>query len=256
MKTIKLALGFLLVSSLITISAQDTTTKSETRALYRPAPSGMAKSTASSFLDSFYNFVRVFVTLMTNEKVQNSIKNIEQMIANLIQLAYQAIYLNQNNATQEPQPETLLDAPAELQAQTDPAEIAKRLVINPALQDGMLRAIMTHSQSITRCTITRAQIEREETDETTVKVLTGFGAIVQNFFNIVQDPENEKNVTPNLASIIANIISIGVEVTKRNMLPVLGDNNAIADYVINGIDPRLKNDMLAIFRLTVHRAEV
>ncbi len=186
----------------------------------------------TSFLQTFYRFVQIFIALLSNEKVVNGITAIEKMIESLIQTAYQAIYFNQ------------------ISPQAPQEEITKRLLLmDPRLQGAMVRAIITHAQHYTVSGIRKPAKPRDNDDETTQKVLIGFGGIVQNFLAIVQDPENPENVTPNLVNMLANIIGIGVEVTKRTALPWDADNNTIAQYVIAGISPQLKYDMLATLPL-------
>lgn len=193
----------------------------------------------TSFLQTFYRFVQVFIALLSNEKVVNGITAIEKMIESLIQTAYQAIYFNQ------------------ISPQAPQEEITKRLLLmDPRLQGAMVRTIITHAQHYTVSGKRKPSRPRDDDDETTQRVLIGFGGIVQNFLAIVQDPENPENVTPNLINMLANIIGIGVEVTKRPALPWNADNNTIAQYVIAGISPQLKYDMLATLPMTLKRTDI
>ena len=58
----------------------------------------------------------------------------------------------------------------------------------------------------------------QEKPDTGAIVLQGFAGIVQNFFNLVQDPHNAANVGCNVASIIHTVVNTAVEAMKSGEL--------------------------------------
>lgn len=185
-----------------------------------------------SMIQSFFHLVKVFIALITNEQVVTRVKAIEELIASLIQTA---LHISNYSATSG----TSL-------------QIAQNVASDDTIKRAMIFAIVENSQMLRFEPALRAASPRVP-DETTQKVISHFSVIVQSFFNIVQDPENSENVTPNLVNMLANIVTIGKEVIKRSAFTTDTARQEIIMFVASGIDARFKQDLLTAFYHTVYR---
>ncbi len=178
-----------------------------------------------SLLDSFSEFVEMFIFVLSHEKIQNGIKNLEEVVTKLIQTAFQVI---QNSKFKENE------------------IITRSEFIGVEMQDEMAETV---SQQAKRVAIAEYNSDQKETDkkqnDNDDQVLAKFASIAQHFFNIVKDPENSSNVAPNLIGMLEGIVSIGAEVMKRSNLTPDSDLHDIAAYVAQ-LNDDMKQDMLSV----------
>lgn len=175
-----------------------------------------------NIVKSFCKFLRIFISLLNNERIQSNLKAIEQLLTGIMQTAYLAI---QNSPS--------------------PAFLAKRnsfdseRALGPEIMQELEPIIRQESRQLT---ITR---KAQKPDEQTQEILKHFSNVVQNFFNIVQDPENKEVVVPNLVGMLSSIVNIGAEAMKKNGPPLNAELEEIEQYV-QSLDPELKKSILHI----------
>lgn len=184
-----------------------------------------------SLFASFTDFVRIFFAIITNEQVLKSVRMIDNLLQSLIRITFSIIQSNS------------------IKYITHKDGLFHIEHIDPQIQQS-LEAIITEQTNlyITRGKTrpTQAQkLQYDEDDEQTKIILGHFACIVNNFFNIVQDPENRNVVTPNLLGMFTGIMNIGAEVMKRNALTLHATSDDIALWA-SQCNVETKRAMLAL----------
>lgn len=85
----------------------------------------------------------------------------------------------------------------------------------------------------------------QEDDKEAQVVLANFAQIVNHFFNLVQDPENEENVKQNALNIAGNVMNIAAHAMRTGQLPANATEKDIQKYVAD-LDENMKVQMAAI----------
>ncbi len=200
-----------------------------------PTPHVKPKPRPKPPTNAFYRFVRIFLTLLSNEQIQNNVKMIEKLFTALMQTAYQVI--------QTAKPLATVPKRSDLE-QTD------NKVLVSELTDGFLREVKSLK-------INRKQHHQShgKMDEQTKEILANFSGIVQNFFNILQDPENPQTVPAGIIGMLAGIVNIGtIAITKGN-LSIDADYDQLKAYA-KELDIEMKKDMYRIILSTKERAGI
>lgn len=136
---------------------------------------------------AFTRFVRLLVALLRNPEVKENLILIEHLIVAIVQTAQQ------------------------ISQATGPSQMPTRSNIeHEELIAAWMNAIVSESKTLR---INRACTHNKQSgmDPETKAILMNFAAIVQSFFNILQDPENNENVAPNIMGMVGgmgNIITI------------------------------------------------
>lgn len=131
--------------------------------------------------------IRIIVALLRDPEVKENLILIEKLIVAIIQTAKQVSQANKH-------------APTRSLAGTD----------NDVLVAELTQVIISESESLQ---VYRVCTHNKQSgmDEETKAILLNFAAMVQNFFNILQAPEDKDNVAPNIMGIMGgmgNIITI------------------------------------------------
>ncbi len=186
----------------------------------------LSEDSTSSIYSSFSNFTRTFVALFSNEKIQNSIESIETMLTNLIHSSFDIIKSKKTRS--------MLCKDGSMRVE----------FIDENDQEVFIELLVRESKELTLKKTNNAQ-QKNNGDDNQVIILGHFARIAQNFFNIVQAPENREIVIPNLLGMFAGIVNIGSEVIKRSNLHVDADLHDIQAYV-EQLNTELKNDIFSI----------
>ena len=120
----------------ISIQAETSTPSATTQ-----KPTIKPKPKPQNAIDSFYRFVRVFLMLLTNQQVQNSLKGIEKLFATLMQTAYQVVQ------TSKPAGAPAV-APTPKKSATKPARMVGSYFTGVANRTRILNINSTHSSII------------------------------------------------------------------------------------------------------------
>lgn len=200
-----------------------------------------APSRRISLLNAFQRFVRIFLILLNNQKMQSTAKTIEVMLVNLVQIALQTIKVN--NAAQ----------------QSNQQEIAHQILqTDPALKNAFIitisRGASTYSPMLSCKDTSRCCCEKQskQTDKTTQVVLQNFALIARYFINILHDPEDSDNVTPNLIGMLEGIVNIGTEVVRSGTFGIDTSEQEITDYV-HAMNPAAKEELMRVIYRTMQR---
>lgn len=200
-----------------------------------------ASSRRISLHNAFQRFVRIFLILLNNQKMQSTAKTIEVMLINLVQMALQTIKIS--NITQ----------------QSNQQEIAQQILqTDPALKNAFIltisRGSSTYNPMLSCKNTSRCCCEKKPTqiDKTTQAVLKNFALIANYFINILHDPEDSDNVTPNLIGMFEGIVNIGTEVIRSGTLGIDINEQEIADYV-HAMNPAAKEELMRVMYRTIHR---
>lgn len=191
----------------------------------------------------FQRFIRTFLILLNNPQMNNSIKTMEQMIVNLVQTAMQVIKDSKlkPNSTPQDMGKKLLE--------TDP-DLQKALM--KALQKGATEFIQTREYSEFHSPNCNCHKPKDAPDRTTQIVLGNFARIASHFINILQDPNNSENVTPNLVGMLSGMVNIGIEVIRSGKFDEEANEHTISDYV-KELDYEIKEQLMATLYKTIHR---
>ncbi len=199
-----------------------------------PAPQIKPKPRPKPPTNAFYRFVRIFLMLLSNEQIQNNLKMIEKLFTALMQTAYQVI--------QTTNPLAGVPKRSDLE-QTDKALVAE-------LKDGLLREVKPLK-------INRKQQHHNhgKMDEQTKEILANFSGIVQNFFNILQDPENPQTVPAGIIGMLAGMVNIGTIAMTKGNLSIDADYEQIKAYA-KELDAEVKENMYRIILSTQERSGI
>ena len=186
---------------------------------------GPSKPRPATISGSFYRFLRVFITLLNNQKIQNNIKTLETLLTTLMQTAYQIIQSSKPalGITRNCRDEMALDPQLVQEMEAVIAQESKQIIIKK-------------NQPIEA---------NKRLDDPTKIILANFAGIVASFFNILQDPENKEVVAPNLINMVAGMVNIGAEAMKKDGPPLKAHYDELDRYVQN-MDEDLKKEMLRI----------
>ena len=209
-------------------------TPETTHAPQQAAPHIKPKPRPKPRTNAFYRFVRIFLILLSNEQIQNNVKMIEKLFTALMQTAYQVI--------QTANPLAATPKRSDLE-QTDKALVAE-------LKDGLLR-------EVTSLKINRKQHNHShgKMDEQTKEILINFSGIVQNFFNILQDPENPQTVPAGIIGMLAGMVNIGTIAMTKGNLSIDADYEQIKAYA-KELDAEVKENMYRIILSTKERSGI
>jgi hypothetical protein len=174
------------------------------------------------FLESLKKFFRIFMIIINNQAVQSKLKILGVMVANLIQVSIQAVQANQTVQAAQ--------ATTTTTQSNDPID-----GIQPIPESG----------TTTKKTLLSTSGQQ---DQTTQVVLTNFAVIASHFINILRDPENSENVTPNLIGMLGGIVTIGTEVVKRGQFDA--NEQEISEF-IHQLDPNFTQDLVDTIQETV-----
>ncbi len=182
--------------------------------------------------NAFYRFVRIFLTLLSNDHIQNNVKMIEKLFTALMQTASQVI--------QATNPFAAVPKRSDLE-QTDKALVAE-------LKDGLLREVKSLK-------INRKHPSHGKMDEQTKEILANFAGIVQNFFNILQDPENAQTVPAGIIGMLAGMVNIGTIAMTKGNLSIDADHEELKAYA-KELDTEMKQNMYRIILSTKERSGI
>ncbi len=208
-------------------------TPETTHAPQQAAPHIKPKPRPKPRTNAFYRFVRIFLILLSNEQIQNNVKMIEKLFAALMQTAYQVI--------QTANPLAATPKRSDLE-QTDKALVAE-------LKDGLLREV--NSLKINR----KQPQNHGKMDESTKEILANFAGVVQNFFNILQDPENPQTVPAGIIGMLAGIVNIGTIAMTKGNLSIDADYDQLKAYA-KDLDTEMKEHMYRIILSTKERSGI
>ncbi len=184
--------------------------------------------------NAFYRFVRIFLTLLSNEQIQSNLKMIETLFTALMQTAYQVI--------QTTKPLAAVPKRSDLE-QTD-----KALVVE--LTASLLREVK--SLKINR---KQQHQSHDKMDDQTKEILTNFSAVVQNFFNILQDPENPQTVPAGIIGMLAGMVNIGAIAMTKGNLSIDANYDELKAYT-KELDTEMKENMYRMILSTQERAGI
>ena len=206
----------------------------EPEATAQAAPSSSEQSTASpspagtqakpkpkqkpNAMQVFTKVVRILITLLRDPQVKENLKLIEKLIVAIIQTAQQVSqHANATTSTRS----RLMDEDDLI------AQLAESITSDSELQN-MHRAC-THQK-------------HPGMDPATKEILLHFSAIVQYFFNILQNPENRNNVSANVIGMVTGIVSIGNIATADTSVSDASDTKELQKYA-QSIDETTKRSM-------------
>lgn len=194
-----------------------------------PSQSAQAKpkpAAQKQTVQSFYRFVQTFLMILTNQQVQSSLKGIEKMLATLMQTAYQIMQTNKPKVTG--QKKSILDIDPELIEELAHGFKAQIKKTNPP---------KTHTDYMRQ----DKQNEKE--------IILNFSNVVQNFFEILRDPENPEKVPAHILGMLAGMVNIGTIAMTKHHVSMNADYNQLQEYA-ESLDPEIKAEMYRIMITT------
>ena len=198
-------------------------------------PKPKPKPQMATAINSFYRFARVFLMILTNQQVQSSLKGIETLLASLMQSAYQ-IMQQSKPANQKPQ----LASPAK----------KSTVEIDPVLVDEIARSFSSHIKK-TNITRNHPGSSNSKIDDETKEILANFSGVVQNFFEILRDPENGEKVPAHILGMLGGMVNIAtIAMTKHHVSPE-AEYEELKAYTAS-LDTNLKDEMYRMIMHTQH----
>ena len=185
-----------------------------------------------TFLWRFHRFIRILITVLTNQQIIAQISSLKQLIVSIVQTA---IILIQNH---------------QVNIYMNPDEILRSIEQLDDDTKNQLSAIVVKKAH--RFRIKKDMVFKNH-DVNTQIVLANFANIVANFFQIVQDPENKEVVVPNLVGMLAGIVSIGAQVITQKQIPLNADNASIEE-IIDGIDDKTIHELAQVIHRSIQRS--
>lgn len=171
----------------------------------------------------FLEFIHAFTNLISHEVQDGAhsfIETIEQTLTSLVETALKIIH-SQN-----------------LSSNATPQEIKKSLEhMNPALAQALTQTITKQARS----SALRKQPHPSQggkPDETTQTILNNVASMFQSFVNIVNNPDDSKNVAHSVQEMVNGVVNIGVEVIHKG-LPIDADDQTVQKF-IQSLDISLK----------------
>ena len=199
------------------LSEQPTTTTVDTVLAAPAAKAETAAKPKKNAIVAFTQFVRIFIALIRNPEIKDNLQTIENLLIALLQTAHQVAQASN---------------PAQTRSLSNDH--------NDALITELSHALVSESESLE---MQRACTHQKHSgmDDQTKAILLNFAAVVQNFFNILQDPENKDNVAPNIMGMVAGMMNIGtIAATKSH--GALSDESEIISYA-QSLDAETKQTM-------------
>ncbi len=195
-----------------------------------PQSATKPKPNSQTTINFFYRFVRVFLMVLTNQQVQSSIKGIEKLLATLMQAAYQVLQSNK---------------PVNGIPVVAPAPNKSSLKIDPTLVEELSRSFSSH---IKKTDLWRTPNHGNgKMDDQTKEILANFSGVVQNFFEILRDPENPETVPTHILGMLGGMVNIAtVAMTKHSVSPD-ADYEELKAYA-QSLDTEMKVNMYRIIR--------
>ena len=178
------------------------------------------KPTPSDLLSAFLKFMHLFVMVLGN-KGQNNQLLLDKMMVPLIQITN---LLENNNDLNK---------------------------LDSMLKNQMTQELLRYSHSISIIADydqwrKRPPHEKQKDKEDIKKILGSFLGVIQNFFTIVQDPNNGQNVVAGLAGIFNNVVHAGKVIMKKYNISRDASEDELQKSVAL-IDFNLKKEILAVF---------
>ncbi len=170
--------------------------------------------------------VRIIVALLRDPEVKENLILIEKLIVAIIQTAKQVSQANQQTQTRS-------------LAGTD----------NDVLVAELTQVIISESESLQACRVCTHN-KQSGMDEETKAILLNFAAMVQNFFNILQAPEDKNNVAPNIMGIMGGMGNI-ITIATTKGIPL--DTDAEIASFAHSIDTETKRTMHRMILSTQER---
>lgn len=187
-----------------------------------------------TFLWRFHRFIRILITILTNQQIITQISTLKQLIVTIVQTA---LILIQNN---------------QVNIHMNPDEIIRSIEQLDDDTKNQLSDIVVKKAHRFRI---KKDIVLKKHDENTQIALAHFANIVANFFQIVQDPESKDVVVPNLVGMLASIVNIGAQVITQEQIPLNADNKTIEE-IINKIDEKTIHELAQVIHRSVQRSGI
>ncbi len=188
-----------------------------------------------TFMKPFHQFAQYFITILTSDKIQSSIKLVEKMVVCLLKTAFQLIRSHKIDSKNSHQ--------------------RLNLLVNPGIQRAMIDVIK-RTDLIKFDEITKKQsgphgpkctCKPDNKD----KIMEKIAEVADKFSKILENPNDEKNVTSNAVGMLSSMISIAAEAMKTGSLDADAQEAEISAYV-SQLDNDFKNEIAQIIQRTVY----
>ena len=180
-----------------------------------------------NILNSFSRFLRIFIDILSNEKLHTNVKMIEKLFASMLETGYQII-------------------------QSTKPSVAKRVLGDHDLWIADLADIVSKEAKT-------VHIDRKAPhagmDDETKEIVANFAGVVDNFFKIVADPENPETVPAHILGMLAGMVNIGTIAMTKSEAPHEADYHQLKAYA-EQLDDELKQNMLRIILSTRDRMKL
>ena len=192
---------------------------------------------SKELLTSFSKFMERFINLFSVQNLKDGIQKVDNMMISLVKTGNQFLNKVGQNISGVIHPKNDRSLDIEMFDQ----ETWNQLI--------MITQIKVNELIITRKNCPKHNNYKESDREDVKQILGSFAGVMQNFFNIVQDPENRGNIIKNLVGMFPNIAQAAKIIMKDDEVSPSSVKKEIILKRVAEIDVAIKEEILGLFQV-------